>query len=121
MKTLNSRETTSSYAASYSALLCSRSLPFHLRSQPQSRAFARRFIQYRVSFRHEIQLLRPIAEAAEACLSVRPTVRLGAAEQSHVRRHTRSRLRACAVTRGQECDGYTTLARSQMQYPCMTG
>ncbi len=44
-----------------------------------------RFALYEVRFHFDIQLLQPVPGAAALCLNVSPIVRLGAAEDSHVR------------------------------------
>ena len=44
-----------------------------------------RFVLYQVRFNFDIQLLQPVPGAAALCLNVSPIVRLGAAEDSHVR------------------------------------
>jgi hypothetical protein len=40
---------------------------------------------YEISFRYDIQLLRPVTGSAARCLDVRPIVRAGAAVRAHVR------------------------------------
>jgi hypothetical protein len=56
-----------------------------------------RFVLYQVRFNFDIQLLQPVPGAAALCLDFSPIVRLGAAEDSHVRPELSRILRHLAL------------------------